>query len=613
MSSDRTLFWRGSILLGRVYEGSLRNTPALRYYRAGANTIHELATAISHDRYRRDFLSRKDVQDALARYNRLRDEVDRRTRFDIAALNRSETVSRKMLASLSAIGQKLSSILDLDQLLNSILDLSIDNVHAERGVIYLRNSTEGEMTPVSARGIGKTDLEDISTFSRSVIAHAADGQTVLTVDVGQDPSLSRVKSLILHEIKSILCVPMRAQGEVVGVIYLDTRKNTQLFGEKERTFVESFANQAAIAIENARVFGRMKQENHRLRQAVHARYPRLIGTSPAMRHVTDVIAGIINADCTVLITGESGTGKGLIARTIHDQSTRRAGPFVVVDCGALPENLLEGELFGYRRGAFTGADRDHVGLLEEASGGTLFLDEITNTSIALQARLLRVLQEREVRRLGENSPRHVDVRVIAATNADLPALMSQGRFRQDLYYRLNVVSLEAPPLRSRREDIPLLAASFLERHSRPGRPPLLLGPGVIEALVRYAWPGNVRELENTIERAAILCPRNVITVADLPAELSPERAARAAPAHYDTPSSRGLASHPSASSQGTGGRAPQPVQSPGKTGEQMLIEDALARFSGDKAKAARFIGWNRQKLYRRMKSYAISADYGKAA
>jgi two-component system response regulator HydG len=258
---------------------------------------------------------------------------------------------------------------------------------------------------------------------------------------------------------------------------------------------------------------------------------------------------------------------------------------VAVDCGALPENLLEAELFGYARGAFTGADRDRVGLIEEARGGTLFLDEITNTSLALQSKLLRVLQEREVRRLGENAPRPVDVRVIAATNGDIKTLMEQGKFRQDLYYRLNVVSIEVPPLRSRREDIPLLAEHFLRERAGQGVAPKRLGPAVSEALLGHDWPGNVRELANVIERAHVLSPGDVITAQDLPEGLRAV-APRAGP------------------SEGHDGETR-------KSGEQLMIEEALRRFGGDKAKTARYIGWNRQKLYRRMKEFGIPADYGR--
>jgi Nif-specific regulatory protein len=558
-------------------------------------------------------LERHDVVSLLTAYQRLESALRNRNRFDTAALRRSESLSRKMLASLGEIGQQLTSTRDLDELLDRVLDLAIENVRAERGMVFLRAAADGEMHVANARGVGSTDLEDLTTFSRSVVRRAAEGQTIHTMDVGQDPGLSSVQSIVIHEIKSILCVPMKSRGEVLGVIYLDTRKKTQLFTEKERTFVESFAGQAAIAIENARVFGRMKEENSRLRREAESRFPELVGTSSLMRQLHKIIAGVLDVDCTLLITGESGTGKGVIARTIHAHGSRRDGPFLTVDCGALPENLLEGELFGYKRGAFTGAERDRVGLLEEANGGVLFLDEIANTSIGLQARLLRVLQEREVRRLGENQARRVNVRVIAATNADLPSLIVQGRFRQDLFYRLNVIPVVAPPLRDRQEDVPLLVAAFLKRHARDGNPTRMLGPGVLEMLQRHAWPGNVRELENLMERLVVLCRGEVITVADLPDSLHLGEA-RTFSRASEGDDSESEVFRDGARKKGVDfDRESRARGTTRKTGEQIMIEDALHRFRGDKTKAAKFIGWNRQKLYRRIKSYSIPADFGKAA
>jgi len=598
---DRILSWKSHYWLGRVCEQGLAYRQALRCYRVAALVAHEIAQEIPKGRFKRDFLAQPEARDSLDRYERLRKEVGRQARHDLASLSRSEAVSRKMLASLSAIGQQLSSILDLEQLLASILDMAIENVGAERGVVFLRQEGSGELRAESARGLGGRDLEDLSRFSRSVIEQAGGGRTLLTVDVGQDPALQSVLSLTVNEIKSILCVPMRARGRVTGVLYLDTQKATRLFTERDRSFVESFASQAAIAIDNARLFGTIRAENSRLRQEVEGRFKEIVGSSAPIRRLRETISGLLDNDCTVLITGESGTGKEIVARVIHSNGQRRKARFMAVDCGALPENLLEAELFGYRRGAFTGADRDRVGLIEVAGGGTLFLDEITNTSLGLQARLLRVLQEREVRRLGENEVRKVDVRVIAATNADIKGLMAAGRFRQDLYYRLNVVTIDVPPLRARFDDIPLLTQHFLARRVRAAggsgetgasgaRIPRVLGPGVVEALMRHEWPGNVRELENLIERLCVLTRGEVITVRDL-GDLG-----LAVPEPKWTAMGPGSSTRPSA-----------------RTGEQIMIEDALRRHQGDKAKAARFIGWNRQKLYRRMRSFRIPADFGKAA
>jgi len=246
----------------------------------------------------------------------------------------------------------------------------------------------------------------------------------------------------------------------------------------------------------------------------------ILGKSPAIKKVLSLIAKVAPRDSTVLILGESGTGKELVARAIHARSRRRKGPFVPVNCGAIPEELLESELFGYERGAFTGASRSKPGRFELAHGGTLFLDEVSEMSPKLQVKLLRVLQERVVERLGSEEPRPVDLRIIAATNRDLEKEVAEGRFREDLYFRLNVIPLRLPPLRERREDIPLLAEHFLKKFCEREEVPLKrLSPEALECLKNYSWPGNVRELENLMERLVVLVEEDLIQEEDLPEHL----------------------------------------------------------------------------------------------
>jgi DNA-binding NtrC family response regulator len=313
---------------------------------------------------------------------------------------------------------------------------------------------------------------------------------------------------------------------------------------------------------------------------------RLIGNGPAMQAILATIARIGGRESHVLVQGESGTGKELVARAIHDAGPRAAGRFIAVDCGALADSLLESELFGHRKGAFTGALVDRMGLLEEADGGTLFLDELANASPAFQTRLLRVLQECEVRRVGENQVRRLSLRVIAATSGNLRRLMSGGEFRQDLYYRLNVLSLDLAPLRQRREDIPLLLDHFLERCcSRHGLPARQFHPAAREILMRYDWPGNIRELANVVERAALLSPGGRIQPDSLPGPLL------------------------DALLQSPAGGDAQP--SGDKNGEQRLIERALLECRGDRSRAARSIGWPRGKLYRRLRQYGIPGSFGR--
>jgi DNA-binding NtrC family response regulator len=309
----------------------------------------------------------------------------------------------------------------------------------------------------------------------------------------------------------------------------------------------------------------------------------VLGRSPAMRRVQELAERVAQVDSTVLITGESGVGKEVLARFIHERSARAAGPFVAINCGALPESLLESELFGHVRGAFTGATQDRTGLFEAAQGGTLLLDEIGEVPPSMQVKLLRALQERQVRRVGENASRSVDVRVLAATNRDLAADIKTGRFRQDLYYRLRVVEARIPPLRERRDDILTLARLFLARAAtRHGRPVSGLSPEAAQQLLRYDWPGNVRELENTLERAVVMTPGSRVEPRDLPDEV------------------RG---------------ALTPVYSPGSLRpledvERDYILAVLEAVGGNKLKAAETLGIGTSTLFRKLKQYQAASGTG---
>jgi two-component system, NtrC family, response regulator HydG len=282
-----------------------------------------------------------------------------------------------------------------------------------------------------------------------------------------------------------------------------------------------------LALGRAIEHRRLKDRNRFLEQRleISQRFGGIVGNSPAMRHVFELIANVAATDATVLITGESGTGKELVARSLHDHSLRATRPFVAINCGALTETLLESELFGHERGAFTGADSKRRGLFEEANGGTLFLDEAGELTPSTQVRLLRVLQERCIRPVGSNHARPIDVRVIAATNRDLDLEVRERRFREDLFYRLNVVSVELPALRERGEDVLLLAHHLLGKHSsRLGKPGMRFALEALEALAAYDFPGNIRELENAIERAAIMTQDDMLGVQALPAQLRPRTA-----------------------------------------------------------------------------------------
>ncbi len=362
---------------------------------------------------------------------------------------------------------------------------------------------------------------------------------------------------------------------------------------------------------------RLRRENQRLRGYLKTltfesqRY-RLVGSSPPMRKVLEMIERVAPTDATVLVRGPSGTGKELVARAIHGNSRRRDQPFIAVNCATLQESLLESELFGHEKGAFTGADRAKPGLFEVADGGTLFIDEVAEMSPALQAKLLRVLENGHYRRLGSTQDRYANVRVIAATNKPLEQEVRAGRFRDDLYYRLNVISIVLPPLAERREDIPELVAHFLT--TRPvGPTPRTVTPETLSILQAYDWPGNVRELANVLERAQILASGPAITPADLPEGLV--QAARAATSARPIPSAQVAADPPGGTPVGAPGDPPPLPLDPHQTQDTELhtlaamerqhIYNVLRRCQGNKAQAARLLGVSRRTLYRLLRKYRL--------
>jgi DNA-binding NtrC family response regulator len=325
----------------------------------------------------------------------------------------------------------------------------------------------------------------------------------------------------------------------------------------------------------------------------------IVGASPKMQRIFRLVGKVAPTDSSVLLLGESGTGKELVARSIHAQSRRATGPFVAVNMGALPETLVESELFGHVRGAFTGAASDRPGLVESADGGTLFLDEIGDMPAATQVKLLRMLESNEFRRVGDNSLRVVDIRVIAATHRDLLAEADAGRFRRDLYYRLNVVQIELPPLRERREDIGLLASYFLERVvRRNGRPTMRFAPATEALLERYDWPGNVRELENAVEHAATVGEGAVVLPGDLPAAVRAPRLL--------TPGTPDAGGHAPAGRAEAGDRSTWPLSRV----EREHIRLVLARHGGNATAAARQLGISRTTLWRKLKQYGIARASG---
>jgi len=334
------------------------------------------------------------------------------------------------------------------------------------------------------------------------------------------------------QITAALAVPLVVFQQTRGVIYLDSTEPGAQFHSDDLEWVKAVGGIAAMVLENARRIEWLEGENRRLQEEVNLGRD-MVGCSPALDVVLKFIARVAASEATVLICGESGTGKELVARSIHRHSARAGKPFVAINCAAITETLLESELFGHEKGAFTGAVTQQKGKLEVADGGTVFLDEVGELAVGLQAKLLRVLQEREFERVGGRQPVRVDIRVIAATNRDLKSAIRDKIFRQDLYYRLNVVSVTLPPLRSRREDIPLLAMHFTNNHARKARRKVKgIAEEALAYLMKYDWPGNVRELENAIERAVVLGTGDMLVPEDFPEEVLETEPGPAAQTRY---------------------------------------------------------------------------------
>ena len=429
------------------------------------------------------------------------------------------------LSALTKVSTTINSIRGLDDLLERLLELLFEVVPAQRGAILLTNEGSFETSLVFGldRARGKDQAVNVSrTIVRQVLR---DGVALLSTDAAADSTVA-TESLISARSHSVMCVPLVNLNRTLGVLYLDTTYARDQFSREHMQLVAAIAGIAAVAIENARQFEWLETENERLLADVNIEH-NMVGEGAAMQRVYHFISKVAPKDSTVLILGESGTGKELAARAIHRNSKRAQKPFMAVNCAALNESLLESELFGHEKGSFTGAFAQKKGRLEVADGGTVFLDEIGELTQPLQVKLLRVLQEREFERVGGTATIKVDLRLIAATNKNLEEAIETGEFRQDLYYRLNVVSLEMPPLRERREDIMLIANYFADKYGmRCNRKLKGFTAEARACLTAYDWPGNVRELENAIERAVVLGTTDLILPEDLPevvleSELSP--------------------------------------------------------------------------------------------
>ena len=436
--------------------------------------------------------------------------------LDLERVAAGPTVGRmaRELNSLLKIASGIGGIRDRDSLQWQLLGFIFEVVPAERGAILLLDRGREYNSVAWDRVQGPTHPVRVS---RTVVQRATSERAgVLVRDVASDSSFNQTQTLRDVKVRSLLCVPLTVREKVLGAIYLDTRNPAQQFDESHLQMMTAVAGIASLALDNVMHWERLVQENIELRAGIGLDH-KLVGSSPRMKEVFEFVRRAAPTQSTVLIQGESGTGKELIARALHQNSDRADGPFVAINCAAVAETLLESELFGHEKGAFTGATAQKKGKIEVAEGGTLFLDEVSELAIGLQAKLLRVLQEREFERVGGTRSIKLDVRVIAATNRSLPEAVKSGAFRSDLYYRLNVITVTLPSLRERREDIAALAEHFINKTGRRcNTRPKPLSTDAQNCLINYSWPGNVRELENAIERAMVLGSSDAIFPEDLP-------------------------------------------------------------------------------------------------
>ena len=436
----------------------------------------------------------------------------------MAVLPPTARVARDLNALLK-ISTTVNSVHGLENLQRRLLELILEVVPAERATILLSVQGGEDLAPSVSLSRTPGGGEEISVSRTVALQSLREGAAILSNDLQAAAPLGSAESLAAEETRALLCVPLMVMEKGIGVIYLDTRSGAVSFDEHHLQLATAIGGIAAVAIENAQQAERLAGENRHLIAEINIKH-QMVGESARMRELFQFISKVAPTDSTVLLRGESGTGKELAARAIHASSPRERRPFVAINCATLSETLLESELFGHERGAFTGAVAQKRGKLEVADGGTVFLDEVGEMAPTIQAKFLRVLQEREFERVGGTRPIKVNVRVVAATNRDLEEAVRAGDFRRDLYYRLNVLSFVLPPLRERREDIPLLVNYFAaECGKRVRHKPLRVSTEVRSYLTGYDWPGNVRELGNVIERAAVLGSTDMILPEDLPEAL----------------------------------------------------------------------------------------------
>ena len=519
-----------------------------------------------------------------------------------------DEMDQDRLLKLLDINKQLNQAADMRALLDAIMDVATEMTGAERGFLILVD--DGKISFQTARNFRREEVKkpELKISSSIVKRVMRAGAPILTDNATEDERFAEFQSVERLELKSIVSIPFRLGNTIMGALYLDNPARKGAFGQGDLQFLQALGDQAAVAIRNMRHAHEMEEMNRQLAKSLEKKsaqleqasralseratkypYDEIIGESPQIREVLLLVDKVVDTEVPVLIQGESGTGKELIARAIHRFGRRKEGPFVTVNCGAITETLMESELFGHMKGAFTGAVETKKGLFEIAQGGTIFLDEIGEMSFDMQKKLLRVLQEREVRPVGGKNVVRVDARVIAATNRNLRHMMQEGKFREDLYYRVAVINIDMPPLRDRPEDVPLLVEFFVKKAARDlGLVEKPLDPEARQALQDYNWPGNVRELDNEIKKALTLSDDH-ITVDDLSDQLQ-------------TAYADGEEPKLAAAVQAEEGKTLK--ESLDKM-EKRLIERALEKTGGNQTRAAKELGISRVWLRKKMEKYGL--------
>ena len=484
------------------------------------------------------------------------------------------------LSTVLKIATHIGGIRDEGGLQWQLLGMLFDVVPAQRAAILFFDDS-GEIARSAAWDRVHGPAVPVRV-SRTLLKKITAERTGLLLGNIKRSPVGQADSLQSAGVKSALCVPLLLADKVSGVIYLDTRSPENPFDSDHLQLITAVAGLISLAWDRVRHLQKLREENKYLQEEINLNHE-LVGDSPRMRAVYELIRRVAGTDSTVLIQGESGTGKELVARAVHNSSSRADGPFVAVNCAAITETLLESELFGHEKGAFTGAVAQKKGKVELANGGTLFLDEIGEFAVALQAKLLRVLQEREFERVGGTRPMKIDVRFVAATNRGLLQAVEAGTFRRDLYHRLNVVSLTLPPLRERAEDVSLLADYFIAKASRKCRMrPKPISPEAQACLLSYDWPGNVRELEHAMERALVLGSSDRILPEDLPAEI------------FESASGE-----PSSSN----------FQSVVKEQKKQVVQKAMQQSNGNYIEAAKLLGIHPNSLLRLIRNLNLKGSF----